>query len=117
MRVTFFKEVLSSMLSAGALVCAFVGSAFLLLLVVDGAILISALGVKRPTPTDFARTVAYVVGFMLSQVICARLLRRRQDGSPSRLQPKSLLGRVAVSFVVTLVLATVIFFVWLPFEL
>lgn len=111
------KEVLSPILLIGALVGAFVGSAFLLLFVVDGVVLISRLGVNRPTPMDFARTAAYVVAFTLSQAICARLLRPRQDGSQFRLQRKSLLGRVAVSFVVTLVLAAVMFFVWLPFEL
>jgi len=117
MRGTFSKQVLPPILLIGALVGAFVGSAFLLLFVVDGVLLVSGLGVNRPTAMDFARTVAYVGAFTLSQVICARLLQPREGSSPSRIQPKSLLGRVAVSLIVTSVLASVIFFVWLPFEL
>jgi hypothetical protein len=94
-----------------------VASAFLLLYLIDSAYLVSGLGVNKPSPLSYVWTIAYAAALIGSQFLCAQLLRPRRNMPPSWFYPVSLGNRLALSFGITSVLATVIFGYWLATKL
>jgi len=99
------------------LVGIFVVSAFLLIYLVDSALLVSHLGINKPSPINFVWAITYATALLALQMLSAYLLAAGQSTPPSWLGRSSFGGRLALSFGITLALAAVIFFVWMVREL